>query len=381
MSESQRVYGKMFVAVALTIGAQQINAQVRSYNGVTSYTVQPGEQGTVDYVRAKPMPLPQNPIKVDPVQSTINALTSPQERAISGFSPGAVGSGIPRPKFLGAPIVTEPADVDLQEWGTANLPFSTARADLNPTPTNAAYPYRASGKIFFTDRGSSFVCSGSMIKRGLVVTAAHCVAAFGESRFYTNVRFVPGYRNGNAPFGEWAAQTMWIKTSYYNGTDSCSVSGVVCANDVAVIVLQAQGGAYAGTSTGWYGYAWNGWGFVNNTTHLTQIGYPGCLNNGAFMERNDAQGVKNASMSNNTTYGSLMCGGSSGGPLVANFGLRPALTGTNAGNAANANIVIGVTSWGFNDSAVKQQGASPFTANNISSLVNSACAAIPAACS
>jgi hypothetical protein len=149
---------------------------------------------------------------------------------------------------------------------------------------------------------------------------------------------------------------------------------VVCANDVAVIVLNSQNGAYPGSATGWFGYGWNGFGFVNNTTHLTQIGYPVCLDNGLYMERNDVQGVRNAAFTNNTTYGSLMCGGSSGGPLMANFGIRPVLTSTTPGSAANSNIVIGVTSWGYTNSAVKHQGASPFTTGNIVPLVNAACA-------
>lgn len=381
MPNNQRLYASTFIAVALTIGAQPTIAQVQTQGGITSYVV-PQEQGAVDFINAKAKPLPQSPVAVDPVQSTINALTRPQENATPGFSGGAAGTGVENATFLGVPAAaeTDNGGIGTQEWGTANLPFSTARADLNPTATNTAYPYRASGKVFFNDGGSSFVCSASMIKRGVVVTAAHCVAAFGESRFYTNIRYVPGYRNGAAPYGTWVAQRVWIKTSYYNGTDSCSTAGVVCANDVAVMVLRQQSGAYAGTSTGWYGYGWDGFGFVNNTTHLTQIGYPVCLNNGNFMERNDAQGVKNASFTNNTTYGSLMCGGSSGGPLLANFGVRPALTATTPGTAPNPNIVIGVTSWGYTATGVKQQGASPFTTNNIVSLVNSACGAFPAAC-
>ena len=71
------------------------------------------------------------------------------------------------------------------------------------------------------------MCSASLIKRGLVVTAAHCVAAFGQSRFYTAFSFVPGYRNGNAPFLAWSAQQVRVMTSYFNGTDSCAVSGMV----------------------------------------------------------------------------------------------------------------------------------------------------------
>jgi V8-like Glu-specific endopeptidase len=370
------------MVVALAIGAQQTNAQVYIRGPVTAHRVPAAQQGAVDYINAKPIPLPKSPIDVDAVQSTINALTRRQETDMGGFSEGAIGNGVQRATFLGAPAVLETdGGVGTQAWGTANLPFSTARADLNPTATNTAYPYRASGKIFGTNGASSYTCSASMIKRGVVVTAAHCVAAFGQSRFYTNIRFVPGYRNGSAPFGVWFAQLVWITTSYYNGTDTCSVAGVVCANDVAIIVLQPQNGTYAGTSTGWYSYGWDGWGFVNNVTHLTQIGYPGCLNNGAFMERNDVQGVKNASFTNNTTFGSLMCGGSSGGPLVANFGVPAELTGTTAGSASNANVIIGVTSWGQTNTSVKQQGASPFTSNNIVFLVNSACGSAPAACS
>ena len=85
--------------------------------------------------------------------------------------------------------------------------------------------------------------------------------------------------------------------------------------------------------------------------------------------------------SNNTIIGSLMCEGSSGGPWLVNFGIRPSLTGTTAGTASDPNIVVGVTSWGFDNTSIKQQGASPFTNDNIVLLVTAACAAVPAACS
>ena len=219
-----------------------------------------------------------------------------------------------------------------------------------------------------------------MVKRGIVVTAAHCVANYGQKQFYHNWHFYPGYRNGAAPFGNWTVYQAWVKTAYYNGTDNCAVYGVVCPDDVAVLILNTQNGAYAGTQTGWYGYGWNGFGFVNGITHITQIGYPVCLDNGNLMERNDSQGFVSPSNSSNTIIGSLMCGGSSGGPWLNNFGIRPTLTGTVNGTASNPNIVVGVTSWGYIDNAVKQQGASPFTSNNIVSLVTSACNSQPAAC-
>jgi V8-like Glu-specific endopeptidase len=220
-----------------------------------------------------------------------------------------------------------------------------------------------------------------MIKRGIVVTAAHCVANYGQSTYYHNLHFYPGYRNGTAPYGNWTVHQVWIKSAYYNGTDNCAQYGVVCPDDVAILILNPQNGTFAGTYTGWYPYGWNGFGFYNGLTHITQIGYPLCLDNGRLMERNDSQGSVSGSNSSNTIIGSLMCDGSSGGPWLNNFGIRPTLTGTSNGTASNPNVVVGVTSWGsVQNNAVKWQGASPFTSNNIVFLVNSACNSQPAAC-
>jgi hypothetical protein len=159
------------------------------------------------------------------------------------------------------------------------------------------------------------------------------------------------------------------------------VYGVVCPDDVAILILNPNNsGNYAGAYTGWYGYGYNGDGFVGGITHITQIGYPDCLDNGQLMERDDSQGFVSASNSSNTIIGSLMCSGASGGPWLNNFGVRPALTGTGNGTAARGNVLVGVTSWGYINNDVKQMGASPFTSDNIASLITSACNSRPAAC-
>jgi len=335
----------------------------------------------IDYVNARPMQLPRAPGRSDAEaqQDLINALRSQSSLGVPGFLSGGEGNGAMNLVRLGAPRVSDDDvedadDVSSQEFGTNNHPFSTAQADLIPTATNTSYPYRASGKLFFNIGTSTFVCSASLIKRGLVVTAAHCVAEFGKSKFHSNWRFVPGYKNGSAPFGTWTAASATILTAYFNGTDPCSTPGVVCRDDIAVLRLNPQANAFPGAATGWYGFGTNTWGFTSNgLTHITQIGYPVCLDNGQQMQRNDSQGFKSVSNSNNTVIGSLMCGGSSGGPWVVNFGIRPSLTGTANGTAPNPNIVVGVTSWGFINNAVKEQGASPFLSTNITVLVNAAC--------
>jgi len=98
------------------------------------------------------------------------------------------------------------------------------------------------------------------------------------------------------------------------------------------------------------------------------------------MERNDAQGMVSPGALKNTVIGSLMCGGSSGGPWLINFGLPPTLTGTSPGSASTTNAVIGVTSWGATDNDVKRAGASPLLPTNLPVLKDTACAEYGEAC-
>jgi V8-like Glu-specific endopeptidase len=272
----------------------------------------------------------------------------------------------------------------LEDFGTANLPYSTARADLDPSATNQQWPYRAAGKLFFLDGSDTYVCTASMIDRGLVVTAAHCAAEYGTKKYFAGWSFIPGYRKGEAPFGIWKVAKAYVLAAYPDGTAPCE-DGVVCRDDIAVLALEPQTKAnkkrYAGDATGWFTYVAGAKPFTSTgLVHVTQIGYPVCLDDGNLMERNDSQGAISSSSHDNTVIGSLMCGGSSGGPWVSNFGVKSDLTDTVDGVAATPNLMVGVTSWGATDKRVKQQGASPFLASNIGFLVKAACKDYPEAC-
>jgi hypothetical protein len=96
--------------------------------------------------------------------------------------------------------------------GTGPYPYS--RIEIVNTQD---FPNSTHGKVFFTDPsdGFDYVCSGTIVStvnpddpegdpgNGSVVwTAGRCVHI---ERWHTNWIFVPAYRNGDAPFGEWPA--------------------------------------------------------------------------------------------------------------------------------------------------------------------------------
>jgi hypothetical protein len=304
-------------------------------------------------------------------------------------------------------------------------PYTTARVAVTGTAYNstnpllvpvASRPYRYSGKLWMRFGSSWFVCSASLIKKGVLATAAHCVHNYGQGQagFANEVRFHPANYvsnvNGGGPYGYYTASTWRIPTPYFNGTDTCQSGaiGVVCNNDIATVVLAPKNGVYAGTAVGgWNGYGWNGYSYIaspvfgNHTVaQITQLGYPVAIDGGAQMQRNDSYGKyialtgANGKQLRNTQLGSAMTGGSSGGPWMVNFGTRPTTSSSaSLGNASNSNIIVGVTSWGYTAVGTNVQGASwfgqnaeypgtygAFGAGNIGLLVRDTCTATPAAC-
>jgi hypothetical protein len=338
------------------------------------------ETGVIDFANAKAMPLATADLyEADRFSDSGSPTGTP------GFVRGAQGDGRETPTFVPLQKAEPGGGFGSAEFGTSNHVFTTSRVDLAGSNVSALYPYRAAGKLYFNIGSSTFVCSASLIKRGVIVTAAHCVTAFGGA-FYTNWRFVPALAGTSAPYGTWTWAQAVVMTSYKNGTDFCApgARGIVCRNDIAVIRLAPQGGAFPGTRTGWFGYGWNGYGFnPQNLALINQLGYPVSHDSGNRMQRTDSEGFVGhaTNFAGNTIWGSRQTGGASGGPELVNLGAAAALSGgVLYGAEAAFNTVVGVTSWGYVNQAVKQLGASPFTSSNIVPLVNTTCGspAVPA---
>src|SRR4051794_31174944 len=104
-------------------------------------------------------------------------------------------------------------------------------AKKKPTPTAGSYlggPWtgggavvRTTGKVFFTEGGLNYVCSGSVVpaaNKSTVTTAGHCVNE-GPGAYVTNFAFVPAYNNGSAPYGVWSAKALATTSQWRTSGD------------------------------------------------------------------------------------------------------------------------------------------------------------------
>ena len=77
-------------------------------------------------------------------------------------------------------------------------------------------PYITNGRIFGRTPGQGgFECSGTVVRssnHSVVLTAAHCLNNQGE--FADRLIFVPGYRNGRAPYGQWVFDRLLVPGGY-----------------------------------------------------------------------------------------------------------------------------------------------------------------------
>ncbi len=241
--------------------------------------------------------------------------------------------------------------------------FTSSR--LIPLSADQTYPYTTVGKLFFTKQGvGDFICSASVIRQRLILTAGHCVhkGSGGTGGFFTNFLFVPAYRDGVAPFGTWD----W---AYVVTTSTWSTGNAVFPNaqDFAIIEPEDFNGFRIGASfTGYLGYVTG----KLNPNHATLLGYPKNLDGGLKMHQVTA-GSKGSFGNNSVIYGADMTGGASGGPWVQNFGA--AATGQTLGTNKTLNQVIGVTSFGPVNTSLLFLGSS-IPDSRFVSLINTACA-------
>lgn len=193
------------------------------------------------------------------------------------------------------------------------------------------YPYVTVGKLFFKQNGRSYVGSAASIGNYAIFTAGHCVhtGSGKASGWSTNVVFVPAYKNGAAPRGQWKASHLITRSRWYNNGIPNGLT-----EDMGGAVLHKLNGKKISQRVGWLGTAWN-WGRYQ---HWHAVGYPAAAPyNGKVMWDTQASYAYNGTVSGikPVGIGCDMTGGCSGGPWIRRFGSGQHLNGVNSYRRSN----------------------------------------------
>ncbi|MEU6593956.1 peptidase [Streptomyces sp. NPDC046881] len=166
-----------------------------------------------------------------------------------------------------------------------------------------------SGRVFFTFQGRTASCSGDAVTSqngGTVLTAGHCVKYQGS--WHTNWVFVPGYDNGNAPYGQWTAART-LTTPQWEASEDINY-------DVGAAVVTPLNGRTLTSVVGAQGVRFNG----GYNKPMYSFGFPAASPyDGTKLVYCSGNSSKDFLFSQDHGLGCNMTGGSSGGPWFTGF--------------------------------------------------------------
>ena len=154
--------------------------------------------------------------------------------ACSSAPTGAAPSGDPHPRAGGAS-----AYWDRSRLLGARPFFGGQRVPLPGQTPNAQTAVTALrvGALFEQDENGTHFCTASVVASpglNLLVTAAHCINPGDGSGYTQNIVFIPGYRDGTAPYGIWTPERLLVAPQWADSADP--------DYDVGFVVLKPLGG-------------------------------------------------------------------------------------------------------------------------------------------
>jgi hypothetical protein len=208
-----------------------------------------------------------------------------------------------------------PANITLSgTYAPKAKPTKRAASAVQVPPPYTSQPTSTNGKVFFTDGGLNYVCSGTALLSGnksVVWTAGHCVND-GAGSFHTNWAFVPAYADGSRPYGTWTARTLLTTAGWNNSGDFSYDNGAAIVN--------LNGGSALTDVVGGRNPSFN---YARNQNYVSH-GYPAAPPfNGERLWTCSSPLIYDDTSANPPTMGidCNMTGGSSGGGWIAGGGV------------------------------------------------------------
>ena len=78
------------------------------------------------------------------------------------------------------------------------------------------------GALFEHDANGNHFCTASVVAspgRDLLITAAHCISGGNSGGYRQDIVFIPGYRDGQEPYGVWIPAHLLVAPQWENSSD------------------------------------------------------------------------------------------------------------------------------------------------------------------
>ena len=219
------------------------------------------------------------------------------------------------------------------------------------------YPYCTVGKLFFNQVDprdgvtKRFQASAATVGKNGIWTAGHCVhnGKGQPNGWSTNLVFIPAYKDGAAPFGQFTMRQAFCRTAWYQKGNPGGLY-----EDMGAAILNPLNGRTVAQVVGWLGFAWN---FARNQV-WTSLGYPAeAPFNGLRMFQDTAAYANDGNVPGSPHpigIGCSMTGGCSGGPWVLGLGSANHVNGHNSYRPNNQPLEIYAPYFGDNAHSLMQ---------------------------
>ncbi|MGW6790234.1 trypsin-like serine peptidase [Streptomyces chartreusis] len=165
------------------------------------------------------------------------------------------------------------------------------------------------GRVFFSYQGRTASCSGNAVtsnNKSTVITAGHCVKL--EGAWHTNWVFVPGYHDGQSPYGRWSASKT-LSTPQWTASEDINY-------DVGAAVVAPLDGKLLTDVVGGQGLAFN----TGYNLRMYSFGLPAAAPyDGEKFIYCSGSTSRDFLLSNDHGMNCNMTGGASGGPWFTQF--------------------------------------------------------------